>query len=99
MYAIRSYYDKHRPDAVIISTADFQHALMTAEAVRAGCDVYVEKPFAETMVDAREALLAVNETGCIVQVGSQRRSGPNYHAANDYIRSGKFGKITSYNFV
>jgi len=87
-------YDKHRPDAVIISTADFQHALMTAEAVRAGCDVYVEKPFAETMADAREALRAVNETGRIVQVGSQRRSGPNYHAANDYIRSGKFGKIT-----
>ncbi|MFZ5942136.1 MAG: Gfo/Idh/MocA family protein [Bacteroidota bacterium] len=87
-------YEQIKPDAVIISTADFQHALMTAEAVRSGCDVYVEKPFAETMSDAREALNAVNETGKIVQVGSQRRSGPNYHAANEYIRSGKFGKIS-----
>jgi predicted dehydrogenase len=80
-------------DAVIISTADFQHALVLAEAVRAGQDAYCEKPFAETMSDAREALKAVQETKKIVQIGSQRRSTPNYIAANDYIRSGKFGKI------
>jgi predicted dehydrogenase len=82
-----------KPDAVILSTADFQHALLAAEAVRAGCDVYCEKPFAETMDDANEALKAVKETGKVFQVGSQRRSGPNYHAAHDYIQSGKFGKI------
>src|SRR5690606_10748020 len=81
-------------DAVIISTADFQHALHCAEAVRAGCDAYVEKPFAETMDDARVALKAVRETKKIVQIGSQRRSGSNYHAANEFIRSGKFGNIT-----
>src|SRR6478609_10619636 len=46
-------------DAVIISTADFQHALHTIEAVRAGCDTYTEKPFAETMEDNRAALKAV----------------------------------------
>jgi predicted dehydrogenase len=80
-------------DAVIISTADFQHALLCAEAVRAGRDVYCEKPFAETMADAREALKAVKETGKIVQIGSQRRSAPNYIAANEYLNSGKFGKI------
>jgi predicted dehydrogenase len=80
-------------DAVIISTADFQHALLLAEAVRAGQDAYCEKPFAETMSDAREALKAVKETKKIVQIGSQRRSTPNYIAANEYIRSGKFGKI------
>jgi predicted dehydrogenase len=80
-------------DAVILSTADFQHALLCAEAVRAGRDVYCEKPFAETMADAREALKAVKDTGKIVQIGSQRRSTPNYIAANEYIKSGKFGKI------
>jgi predicted dehydrogenase len=86
-------YDGKDTDAVIISTADFQHALLLAEAVRAGKDAYCEKPFAETMSDAREALKAVKETGKIVQIGSQRRSTPNYIAANEYIRSGKFGKI------
>ena len=46
------------------------------------------------MEDARAARKAVLESGKIVQIGSQRRSAPNYHAANDFIRSGKFGKIT-----
>ena len=86
-------YESKDTDAVIISTADFQHALHLAEAVRAGQDAYCEKPFAETMSDAREALKAVQETKKIVQIGSQRRSTPNYIAANEYIRSGKFGKI------
>ena len=86
-------YSGKDTDAVIISTADFQHALVLAEAVRAGQDAYCEKPFAETMADAREGLKAVQETKKIVQIGSQRRSTPNYIAANEYIRSGKFGKI------
>ena len=81
-------------DAVIISTADFQHALMGVEAVRAGRDAYIEKPMAETMEDARALLKAVEETKKIVQIGSQRRSAPNYIAANEFIRSGKFGDIT-----
>src|SRR5690606_24329302 len=81
-------------DAVIISTADFQHALHTIEAVQAGKDVYVEKPFAETMEDNRAALKAVKATDRIIQVGSQRRSGGNYKAAEDFIKSGKFGNIT-----
>jgi predicted dehydrogenase len=87
-------YDKKLVDAVFISTADFQHALHTIEAVNAGCDAYVEKPFAETMEDNRAALKAVKATDRIVQIGSQRRSGANYTAANEFIRSGKFGAIT-----
>jgi predicted dehydrogenase len=86
-------YDKKLVDAVFIGSADFQHALHAAEAVKAGCDAYVEKPFAETMADNRLALKAVKATDRIVQIGSQRRSGTNYHAANDFIRSGKFGDI------
>src|ERR1700743_3697341 len=87
-------YDSKSVDAVFISTADFQHARHAIEAVKAGCDAYVEKPFAETMEDNRAALKAVKESGKIVQIGSQRRSGDNYHAANDFIQSGKFGPIT-----
>ena len=82
-------------DGVFISTADFQHALHAIEAVKAGCDAYVEKPFAETMEDNRAALKAIKATDRIVQIGSQRRSGSNYMAAADYIQSGKFGPITS----
>jgi predicted dehydrogenase len=87
-------YNEKDVDAVIISTADFQHALHTVEAVKAGRDAYTEKPFAETMDDAIAALKAVKATDRIVQIGSQRRSGPNYISAADFIRSGKFGPIT-----
>jgi predicted dehydrogenase len=87
-------YAKNMVDAVIISTPDFAHALHTVEAIKAGCDAYVEKPFAETMEDARQVLVAFENSGRIIQIGSQRRSGNNYIAANEYIKSGKFGKIT-----
>lgn len=82
-------------DAVIISTADFQHALHTIEAVKTGRDAYTEKPFAETMDDNNAALKAVKESGRIIQIGSQRRSGSNYKAAADFVQQGKFGAITS----
>ncbi len=88
-------YEKARLDGVIIATADFQHALHCIEAVRAGCDAYVEKPFAETMADARDALRVVRGSDRIVQIGSQRRSGANYHAALAYLRSGAFGPIVA----
>jgi predicted dehydrogenase len=86
-------YDHKDLDAVIISTADFQHALHLAEAAGAGKHAYCEKPFAETLDDANRALKACRTSGIVVQIGSQRRSGANYHAACDYIRSGKFGDI------
>jgi predicted dehydrogenase len=82
-------------DAVIIATADFQHALHGVEAVRAGRDAYIEKPLANTMEDAKAIKRAVEETGKIVQIGTQRRSGLNYQTANEYIKSGKFGPITA----
>lgn len=88
-------YANARLDAVIIATSDFQHALHTIEAVQAGCDVYVEKPFAETMADARAALKAVRATDRIVQIGSQRRSGVSYRNAHDYLKAGKLGPIVS----
>lgn len=86
-------YDLKNIDAVIISTADFQHALHTVEAVKAGKDTYTEKPLAETMEDARAVLKAVKDSGKIVQIGSQRRSGATYKAAYDFIQEGKFGPI------
>jgi predicted dehydrogenase len=86
-------YERKDVDAVMIATADFQHALHGVEAVRAGRDAYVEKPMANTMEDARALLRAVDETKKIVQIGSQRRSGSNYIRANEFIKSGKFGEI------
>ena len=88
-------------DAVIISTADFQHAQHACHAVNAGKDAYCEKPMAEDMYSANMLLDAVNAKrtdgmapGAVLQIGSQRRSGSAYHAAKEYLESGKFGKLT-----
>ena len=86
-------YARKDVDAVLIATADFQHALHGVEAVEAGRDAYVEKPTAHTMKDARRFLAAVKKTGKIVQVGTQRRSTPSYQKAAEYIKSGQFGDI------
>jgi len=86
-------YARKDVDAVIVGTADFQHALHGVEAVRAGRDAYVEKPLANTMADARAIRQAVKETGKIVQIGTQRRSEPVYQRAYEFVRSGKFGDI------
>lgn len=81
-------------DAVIISSPDFAHASHAIEAVHNKKDVYCEKPFAETMDDAKAALKAVRSSKQILQIGSQRRSGQNYQAAAEFIKQGKFGDIT-----
>lgn len=86
-------YERKDVDAVIIATADFQHALHGVEAVKAGRDAYVEKPLANTMADARAIRDAVKQTGRVVQIGTQRRSTPSYQKAYEYLRSGKFGDI------
>jgi predicted dehydrogenase len=86
-------YERKDVDAVLVATADFQHALHGVEAVNAGRDAYVEKPTAHTMEDARKFLAAVKKTGKIVQVGTQRRSTPSYQKAAEYIKSGAFGDI------
>jgi predicted dehydrogenase len=80
-------------DAVIIGTADFQHAYHAIEAVKAGKDVYAEKPFANIMSDAREALKVIGGSKQVFQVGTQRRSTASYMRAKEYLDSGKFGDI------
>lgn len=87
-------YEMKDVHAVIIATADHQHATHGIEAVRAGRDAYIEKPLANQMAEARAILKAVKETGRVVQIGTQRRSARNTQLAKEYLRSGEFGEIT-----
>ncbi|HEX5082840.1 MAG TPA: Gfo/Idh/MocA family oxidoreductase [Blastocatellia bacterium] len=80
-------------DAVMIATADFQHAYHAIEAVKAGKDVYAEKPFANVMSDANEALKVIGGSKQVFQVGTQRRSTNKYIRAKEYLNSGKFGDV------
>jgi len=80
-------------DAVIIATPDFAHALHCAEAVKRGLDVYVEKPLANVLEDAKTCRDVVKASDRVVQVGTQRRSEGRYIGAAEFIRSGQFGKV------
>jgi len=86
-------YGRNDIDAVLIATADFQHARHGIEAVKAGRDAYVEKPTAHRMDDARNFLKTVEDSKQVIAVGTQRRSSVAYKNACDYIQSGKFGDI------
>lgn len=88
-------YANKNVEAVIVATADFQHAYHGVEAIHAGRDAYVEKPLAHTMEDARAIRAAVKGSDRIFAVGTQRRSSPVYQHACEFVQSGKFGDIVS----
>ncbi len=90
----RKLLDRKDVDAVIIATPDHWHVPMTIDAVRAGKDVYVEKPLTKTIEEGPRVEAAVNESRRIVQVGYQQRSWEHFIAARDIIASGMLGDIT-----
>ncbi len=81
-------------DVVVIATADFQHAYLTRQAVEAGKDVYVEKPFGCDFGQIQAARKAVRKAKRIVQAGTQERSKGVVWAAKEFIQGGKLGKIS-----
>ncbi len=91
----RKLLDDPDVDAVVISTPDHWHALMTILACAAGKDVYVEKPVTLFPAEGRWMLAAAARHGRIVQVGTQQRSGPHYAAARELVRGGHIGKVVS----
>ena len=81
-------------DAVLIATPDHWHALTMIEAVRSGCDVYVQKPTSVDVVESFAMLAEARKHQRVVQVGTQRRSTPHLiEARNRFIRENKLGKI------
>lgn len=81
-------------DIVLVATPDHWHALTMIEAVKAGADVYVQKPISVDVVEGQAMLAAARKYNRVVQVGTQRRSTPHLIEARDTIlREGKLGKI------
>jgi predicted dehydrogenase len=80
-------------DAVIVATPDHWHARMTIDAVRAGKDVYVEKPMCHTAGEGFDVIKAVRQTKRVVQVGTQRRSFDLFLEAKRVMDSGRLGEV------
>jgi predicted dehydrogenase len=81
-------------DVVLIAPPDHWHALPMIEAVKAGADVYVQKPISVDVVEGQAMLAAARKYQRVVQVGMQRRSTPHIAEAREQIiKPGKLGKV------
>ncbi len=80
-------------DAVVISTPDHWHALIGIDAVRAGKDVYLQKPASLTIAEGRALSNAVQASGRILQIGSQQRSTIQFRYAAELVRNGRIGEL------
>jgi predicted dehydrogenase len=80
-------------DAVVISTPDHQHAVLAVNAVRAGKDVYLQKPASLTISEGRAMADAVKASGRTFQIGSQQRSWKQFHRACELVRNGRIGDV------
>jgi predicted dehydrogenase len=80
-------------DAVIIATPDHWHARMAIDAMKAGKDVYVEKPMVQDLDEGPRVIDAARQTNRILQVGSQRVSSAIYAKARDLFRAGAIGEL------
>src|ERR1035438_3490997 len=80
-------------DAVVVSTPDHWHALIGVDAVRAGKDVYLQKPASLTIAEGRALSNAVQSSGRILQIGSQQRSTVQFRYAAELVRNGRIGDL------
>ncbi len=80
-------------DAVVISTPDHQHAACAVAAVRAGKDVYLQKPASLTISEGRFLSDVVTKSGRVFQIGSQQRSWKQFHRACELVRNGRIGQV------
>ena len=81
-------------DTVVIATPDHWHAGMAIDALRAGKDVYIEKPLTYTIDEGIGIIDEVKKSGRILQVGSQGMSSRIQQRAREIIASGRLGQIT-----
>jgi predicted dehydrogenase len=91
----RRLLDDKDLQAVVVSTPDHWHALMTIMACAAGKDVYVEKPMTLFIQEGRWMTNVARKHKRVVQVGTQQRSGLHYQKAMGLIRNGYIGKVIS----
>ncbi len=94
--AYRNYkqlLDNKEIDVVIIGTPEHWHHQMMLDALAAGKDIYIEKPFCQTPEQGAEMVRAATASDRIVQVGMQRRSYDLYLKARDVVRQGTLGTV------
>lgn len=80
-------------DAVVVASPDHWHAMHVVHAVKAGKDVYGEKPLSLTIGQGRAMSDAVRAHGRVFQTGSQQRSDSRFRRACELVRNGRLGRV------
>jgi predicted dehydrogenase len=80
-------------DAVVIATPDHWHAIQSIDSMKAGKDVFCEKPLAHTVWEGRKIVEAVEKYGRVFQTGSMQRSWENFRHAVELVQNGYVGEI------
>ena len=80
-------------DAVLVTTGDRWHALASVMAMRAGKDVFSEKPSSMTIAEGQAVVETARRYRRIYQTGTQRLSEGNFIFCNELIRLGRLGKV------
>lgn len=82
-------------DIVLIGTPDHWHALQTIDALKAGANVYVQKPISVDVMEGEAMVAAARKYNRVVQVGTQRKSTPHLiEAKKNIVDKGLLGKIS-----
>ncbi|HOZ46804.1 MAG TPA: Gfo/Idh/MocA family oxidoreductase [Candidatus Hydrogenedentes bacterium] len=89
----REVVERDDIDAVVVSTPDHWHVPVALAAVKAGKDVYCEKPLTLTIREGRVLSDTVKRYGCIFQTGSEFRAQANFHHAAELVRNGRIGEL------
>jgi len=89
----REVLDNKEIDAVIIASPDHWHVRMAVDAIKAGKDVYLEKPVTHEISEGDVLTKAVRSSKQILQCGMQQRSWTHFHDAVDLIQGGSLGRV------
>ena len=89
----RKLLDRKDIDVVLCGTVDHWHTLVSMAAMKAGKDVYCEKPLTLTIDEGKRLVQVQKETKRILQTGTQQRSDSHFRLAADLVRNGRIGKI------
>lgn len=89
----RKLLERKDVDVVTNGTPDHWHTAINVAACRAGKDVYTEKPMTLTIDEGKILCKVVEQTGAIVQVGTQQRSERQFQSAVELVRNGRLGKL------
>ena len=89
----RKLLDRKDIDVVIIATPDHWHCLQFVDACKAGKDIFVEKPIANSIAECDVMVAAAKKYNRIVSVGQQQRSDKIWKEMIEYLRTGQLGRI------